>query len=307
MRKVRKKGGWLAATLAGTGIAALAGMLLSAAPASAAGATPDPVLWTSSSDGTALHAQVVNQAGAVVGTDSLALSSLDTKVVGDSVPNGMNLLSSVLYHSTSGVLQPVGVVNHKILMGATTLSWTCPSACAAVWKLVGYEDYNGDGYLDPLWYDAADERLAAWLTGPGLAVTGTKDLPVSCHLCGNTRVVASADFNSDGAPDVLSYNADSGNLTITLLNRTGGLVGQQYVSWTCGSSGGCATDWKFVGVGDYNGDGRPDLLWNDPWTGQVGYWQLDGAGNVVTSHMLSTNTPAWATIAGTTMALDPAF
>jgi len=30
--------------------------------------------------------------------------------------------------------------------------------------------------------------------------------------------------------------------------------------------------WKIVGVGDYNGDGQPDILWQRKTSGHVGVW-----------------------------------
>ena len=35
-------------------------------------------------------------------------------------------------------------------------------------------------------------------------------------------------------------------------------------------------DWQIVGVGDFSGDGRPDLVWRRQSNGEVGYWYMDG-------------------------------
>jgi hypothetical protein len=53
---------------------------------------------------------------------------------------------------------------------------------------------------------------------------------------------------------------------------------------TCGS--GCSPPWKVVGVGDFNGDGHADVLWFNSNTGALGYWLLDGQGNVITTRIL---------------------
>jgi hypothetical protein len=41
-----------------------------------------------------------------------------------------------------------------------------------------------------------------------------------------------------------------------------------------------------VGVGDFNGDGHADVLWFNASTGALGYWLLDGQGNVIATPIL---------------------
>ena len=39
------------------------------------------------------------------------------------------------------------------------------------------------------------------------------------------------------------------------------------------------TNWRIVGVGDYNRDGKPDLIWRDTTSGGAGWigiWLMDG-------------------------------
>ena len=36
------------------------------------------------------------------------------------------------------------------------------------------------------------------------------------------------------------------------------------------------TNWKIVGVTDYNADGKPDLVWQHQTAGWIGVWLMNG-------------------------------
>jgi hypothetical protein len=40
--------------------------------------------------------------------------------------------------------------------------------------------------------------------------------------------------------------------------------------------GSAPSDWHIAGTGDFNGDGKTDILWRND-NGNVGTWHLDGA------------------------------
>ena len=42
-----------------------------------------------------------------------------------------------------------------------------------------------------------------------------------------------------------------------------------------GSLGGVTNDWQIAGVGDFNGDGKADILWRHT-NGQVYEWLMNG-------------------------------
>jgi hypothetical protein len=48
--------------------------------------------------------------------------------------------------------------------------------------------------------------------------------------------------------------------------------------WTNSASLPTVTDmnWAIVGTGDFNGDGKTDILWRHGITGQIAVWLMDG-------------------------------
>jgi hypothetical protein len=56
--------------------------------------------------------------------------------------------------------------------------------------------------------------------------------------------------------------------------------------------------WTIAGTGDFNGDGRSDILWYNPSTGEAVIWLLNGTTVLSTSGSPGSAASPW-TIAGT--------
>jgi hypothetical protein len=82
------------------------------------------------------------------------------------------------------------------------------------------------------------------------------------------------DFNGDGRSDVLLRNID-GTVTDWLANDRGGFTPN-----AANALFGVPLDWHVIGTGDFNGDGRVDLLWHNN-DGTVTDWFGQTDGNFV--------------------------
>ena len=146
----------------------------------------------------------------------------------------------------------------------TSLATVTPGVVSDTnWKIVGMGDFNNDGQPDILWQNQATGSLSAWLmNGTSLASLATVTPGVVSDT--NWKIVGISDFNSDGKPDILWQHQTTGALSVWLMNGTS-LASLATVTPGVVSD----TNWKIVGIGDFNGDGKPDILWQHQTTGAL--------------------------------------
>lgn len=151
-----------------------------------------------------------------------------------------------------------------------------------------HTDFNGDGRDDILW------RTDGGGAGQSLGQTNGGFLePAQGFLFPADRhVVATGDFNGDGSDDVLLRNAVSGNISEWLADSNGDLVANQALDY------GLDLAWDVAGTGDFNGDGRDDLLLTHD-NGAVTEWLGQADGSFFSNHVVAAySLPAGWNVAG---------
>ena len=149
-------------------------------------------------------------------------------------------------------------------------SWTSPA------RRTG--DFNGDGRADILWRDdtgfgtSAAGSITDWLSNTSGGWTdnwmnAASGADMTWHIAGV------ADFTGNGRSDILWRN-DNGWITEWLSNATGGFADNGSVAY----SGAANNTWHIAGVGDFNGDGKSDILWRND-SGYITEWLASSNGN----------------------------
>ena len=134
-------------------------------------------------------------------------------------------------------------------IGGFTAGPTFPTGSFAVWVAVG--DFNGDGKQDLAVANAGDNTVSI-LLGNG---SGGFSLLGSPIMVGTTpSSIAVADFNRDGKADLAVANDSGSSVTVLLGNGDGTFAA------ATGSPVSVGSQPIWVGTGDFNGDGIPDLV-----------------------------------------------
>ena len=125
------------------------------------------------------------------------------------------------------------------------------------------------------WYVSVSITALILLTFPSTAIaqSGTPMLPNINNVVLNAsmladpawRVIKTADLDGDGNPELIVYNASTGQTAAWLVN------GSIITSWTLLL---VSPDWRVIETADLNGDGKTDLIWYDAATGQIAAWLM---------------------------------
>ena len=143
----------------------------------------------------------------------------------------------------------------------------------AYWSISGVADFNEDGSPDILFRNTTTGEGLIWLMD---GTTHTLDESIGI-IPAELRISAIADYNGDGSPDLLMTNAVTDERVIWLMNG--------YTHASTVSLGVVPSNWELYPSGldpvelaklDFNGDGQPDILFENTTTGDLYVWLMNG-------------------------------
>jgi Alpha/beta hydrolase domain/FG-GAP-like repeat len=228
--------------------------------------------------------------------------------------------SDILWRDTSG---NVGLW----LMNGTSIQQTAVVANVPTsWSIVGQRDFNADGNTDLLWRDTSG-NVGIWLMNG----TGIQSTSVLGNVPTSWSVVGIIGFNTGGYNNILWRNSN-GDVGIWFMNGTTVVntttIGNMPTNWVIAGSdtrgnifwrnsttgdvqmwvlngtqavktadlGVVPLTWNIAGIGDFDGNGSTDLVWQDN-AGNVGIWLM--SGTTVLSTAIVGNAPSIWSIAAT--------
>ncbi len=150
-------------------------------------------------------------------------------------------------------------------------------------SIVGTHDMDGDGHADIIWENIFGSRNV-WFMNGTTRIDG-RQFAVANRLW---RIAAVNDFGSDNKPNIIFEHVIRGERNYWTLdeeyNRIPEESGQFY-----------QTDltWSIVAAQDFDGDGKPDILWQNE-DGRCFIWLMDRFGELPNDMgLIESRSPEW--------------
>ena len=233
------------------------------------------ILWRNSNGtlaGWSVNRGVISSSGFLTAGGAVVAPDASWSVAGISDFNGDGK-ADVLWRNTDGTLADWTMRGAVITSSATVTSAGVAARPDASWSVAGVGDFNGDTRSDVLWRNTSGEVVEWQMNGATVSASG--DITsggVAVRPDASWSVAGIGDFDGDGRKDILWRNA-SGEVTAWLMNGTV-IAGAGDLT-----SGGVAArpdaSWSVAGVGDFNHDGRADILWRNG-SGSLAEWLMNG-------------------------------
>ena len=183
------------------------------------------------------------------------------------------------YNSSTGETQIWFMNGPRVASRATVLGENGePTFIGPPFSIVGVGDFNKDGNADILWYNNSTGETQIWfMNGPRVASRATVlgDNGEPTFIGPPFSIVGVGDFSKDGNADILWYNNSTGETQIWFMNGPR-VASRATVLGENGEPTFIGPPFSIVGVGDFNGDGKADILWHNSSTGETQIWLMDG-------------------------------
>ena len=158
----------------------------------------------------------------------------------------------------------------------------------ASWSVAEVVDFNNDGNADALWRNTSGELIEWTMQGSTIASSAEVTLNgAAVRPDASWSIAGAGDFNGDGKADLLWRNAN-GELVSWMMD--GSAISASADVRSGGAAARPDASWSVAGIGDFNGDGKADVLWRNA-SGEVAAWLMNGASIADSGDLKSSGTP----------------
>jgi hypothetical protein len=183
--------------------------------------------------------------------------------------------SDILWHNgTTGATQ-IWFMNGTERLSFADLPSSLNIADSTGWRIAATGDFDQDAKPDILWRHGPTGAMQVWYMDGATRISfGDFDSPLLRADSTGWTIVGLGDFDQDGLADLLWHNGTTGVTDVWYMNNT---VRQGQATFSSSLNTPDSSGWRMVGVDDYNGDGRPDILAHNLNSGAVQFWVMNNA------------------------------
>jgi len=145
-------------------------------------------------------------------------------------------------------------------------------------------DFNGDGKTDLLLLNDTTHDVAVWQMN-GTQATSAVTVG-TINAAGGWHFADTGDYNGDGNTDLLFLNDTTHGVAVWQMNGTQIAAAAQV--GTVNAAGG----WSYSGAGDFNGDGKTDLLFESSTSHGIAVWEMNGTQILAAAQIGTVNAAA---------------
>jgi hypothetical protein len=215
----------------------------------------------------------------------------------------------VSYGTQSGVYSTIVDVGN-----VTSRSFTLTSGVVYYFAVKAYNSASPRQY-SPYSAEVATgpgtNNRAPTLTQPANQ-TSSENADISLQLVASDPDDNPLTFSATGLPASLTVNAttglvsgtltytSAGSYTVTATVSDGALTSSRTFAWTVTDVVGATPVTTYgiaLGTADFNGDGKPDILWRNAVTGENYVWYMDGATRTGVASLTTVADPNWRIVA----------